>query len=793
MLRIALCLALTFACVSAFGDGMIFPEPVTPDQPFSVDYHRVTINIVDRVAKTAVDQLFTNSQPRDLEATYMFPLPEGAAINRFSMYVEGKELAGTVLGKDEARRIYESIVRKQRDPGLLEYVGEGMFRARVYPIPANGEKRVTLSYEQVLQEKGKMVKYVYPLSTERFSAKPIRDVTIVVKIKSSQAIKNIYSPSHDVSIHKQDDYTATVSMEESNVLPDKDFVLYYSVESEDVGISLLTYAEPGEDGYFILMAAPNVTIPEQKILPKDVLFVLDRTGSMQGEKIEQAKQAFEFCLRALNPKDRFNVLVFNEGVDLFRPEGLQDRTPEAVDQAVAFVRRLEATGGTDINSALTKALSMLARSDRVATIIFLTDGLPTVGETNVEKILANTKEANRSDVRLFCFGVGYDVNVHFLDKLAGENHGAPEYVRPEEDIEVAVSSLFAMVSKPILTDVKLSFSKVQVSELVPPGDLPDLFAGSQLTIFGRYRPSKTGMVEIAGFAGGEAKSFDDVFVFPERSTENDFVPRMWASAKIGYLLDEIRLHGSQKELIDEIVRLSKRYGIITEYTSYLVNEDELRRAVETHWGGGRYEDVLLRDPAFNRDDATTLGVYLTEERAKEANQYAYGAGATGQAQQSQLLKGQGAQTPGSMGAQRAASQVAGVSGKANLQVMFDAEGNVQRVQNIQQIGNKTFYYRANRWIDDELAPNQKALKIKKYSDAHFQLVDRDPQVGKLLAAGDDLIVVVNGQAIEIGEEGKENLTQEELDRIFGVGSASGSSFPYIPGFGSLFSMFVVLR
>jgi len=472
----------------ALADGIIIIEPPVPKDPayLTVKYHRVTVTIEDQVAITRVDQVFVNESRHRLEGTYVFPLPTDATINDFAMWVDGERLGGEMLSADEARRIYEDIVRRQRDPALLEYVGRNTFRARIYPIPPKSEKRVEIEYSQVLPVDNGLVSYRYPLDTERFSPRPIEDVSVHVEIRSRDAIKAVYSPSHDVAIDRRGDYRVAVGYEERDVRPDTDFQLYYTVAQEDVGLNLLSYRSPGEDeGFFLMLLAPQVEVDRDEIVSRDVLLVLDTSGSMRREKLEQAKRALAFILNRLHEGDRFNVVTFSTGVRAFS-RGLEDASHRK--DALAWVEELEAKGGTDINRAMLEALTQLddRRADRPAVVIFMTDGLATEGVTDTEQILRNIQENAPEHVRIFSFGVGDDVNTILLDVMAREHRGASAYVRPGQSIEEEVSAFYAKVSTPLLSDVEVDFGEVHVEDMYP-YPLPDLFAGTQVIMAGRYR------------------------------------------------------------------------------------------------------------------------------------------------------------------------------------------------------------------------------------------------------------------------------------------------------------------
>ncbi len=563
---------------TALADGFIIPRPPhRPPHPggpripnLSIKYHHVDITIDGQVARTNVDQVFINNHHREIEGTYIFPIPQGASISDFSMYIGGEEIKGKILGRDEARRIYQEIVRRRQDPALLEYFKDGMFKASVYPIPAHGETRIKLYYSEVLKLDGGMCRYRYTLSTEKFSRDPLESVRVAVEIESKRPLRSIYSPSHDVTIEREDDHHARVTYTEENSRPNTDFLLYYTVSEDDIGFDLLTFADDDGEGYFLAMISPQVEISESDVSGKDIVFILDTSGSMKGEKIAQARGALSFCLRSLGGRDRFNVIDFDDDVRTFTA-GMERASHGNVGEALAFVNGCDAEGGTNIDGALLTGLDQVGGSDGAAYIIFLTDGLPTVGETNIRNILANVKGANRSGTRVFVFGVGYDVNTRLLDRLAQDNRAASDYVRPSEDIEVTVSNFYKKISHPILTDIELTFRGIDVREVYP-RELPDIFKGSQLLVFGKYDGKGRVRVTLSGSSAGSTRKYGyTVRVSPDRT--NSYIPRLWAARRIGYLVDQLRLHGEDRELVNEVVSLSKKYGIITEYTSFLVDAD----------------------------------------------------------------------------------------------------------------------------------------------------------------------------------------------------------------------------
>jgi len=707
--EISVCFAIVVLLVTAtpvFADGIIIPEPPIcmdcpvppPPEPvwLTIKYHRVNVTIKDQVAVTHVDQVFVNESRWQIEGTYVFPLPADAAVSDFSMWVDGQKYEGELLDRDQARRIYEEIVRQRRDPALLEYVDRGAFRVSIFPIPPGAERRVELAYSQVLPMDGGLVRYTYPLNTERFSARPLEDVAVSVSLESPDPIKAIYSPSHKVDVERDGEYRARVGYEERDVLPDQDFELVYTVSPEDVGLGLLSYKDGAADGFFLMLLAPKVEVDPLTVIEKDVLLILDTSGSMEGEKLEQAQEALIYVLNHLNEGDRFNITDFSTGVRQFA------RNPQPTSQsreAAAWVRDLTANGGTDINRALLETLSGVD-SERPTIVVFLTDGQPTEGEVETERILANVIEATRSNVRLFAFGVGNDVNTILLDTLAQEQRGASAYVRPGERIDETISAFYAKVSLPLLADVNIEVDGVYVEELYP-YPLPDLFAGTQLVIVGRYREGGPAMVWLDGQVNGQAQRFAFEGFF-ETSGGDRFIPRLWATRKIGYLLNQIRLHGESQELVDEIVELSVRYGIVTPYTSYLVQEDA---------------DVLTRegraDLAFRELEnlaaapSATAGAQAVEEAVHKAA----------------IESAEFAEAPGE-----------------------------EAAEVVKIVGDKTFVNRKGVWTDTTFDPSSfTTSKIGFGGDAYFDLLAARPELGAYFALGDRVIVKVDGVVYEVAE------------------------------------------
>jgi len=719
--------ALCAMAAPAAADGIIVPDPICPPAPepqqpcvdcprppippcpppppigstqLSVKYHKVTVTIKDQVARTHVDQVFVNDSAFAMEGTYIFPLPLDATVSQFAMWADGQKMEGKVLSREEARSIYENIVRQRRDPALLEYVNRGAFQARIFPIQPKGERRIEIEYSQVLAADNGLIHYVYPLNTEKFSARPLDAVSVSVDIQSQDALKAIYSPSHKVSVERDGDHRARIGYEESRVKPDRDFELYYSVSQSEIGVNLLTYKPGGEDGFFLLLAAPQVEVDQNQVVSKDVIAVIDTSGSMDGDKIQQAKSALRYILDHLNSEDRFNVIRFSTGVEAYA-SGLRPATER--NQAQRFVDGLRAAGNTDINRALLEALAM-ADKERPTILIFLTDGQPTTGVVDGAQIVASVKQASRSNVRLFAFGMGDDVNAVLLDTLSQDNRGVTAFVRPNQRIDQEVSAFYAKVATPVLADLKLDWGGMSVSDVYP-DPLPDLFVGTQLVLVGRYHGGGPATIKLSGVVNGKPQTFTYSDLTFRSGGGADFIPRLWATRKIGYLLNQIRLRGESKETIAQIVTLAVRYGIATPYTSFLVDERAQTEA-------GRQQIIGAQATAMPKAAAGGAAPGLDG---------GVGAAPVQAAQDQQGL--------------RDASSIVAPSGQYAAQ--------------IRAVGTKTFVLRNGVWTDAEYDPSKMTTtKVGFGSDDYFKLIAARPEWGQFFALGERVIVVLDGKTYE---------------------------------------------
>jgi Ca-activated chloride channel family protein len=440
---------------------------------------------------------------------------------------------------------------------------------------------------------------VYPLNSERVTGETAGDLTVDCKIKSTQSLKAVYSPTHEIQVKRESDHEARVTFEGKDVRANRDFIIYYTISEKAFGLNALAHRRPGEDGYVMLMLAPKYEVSSSDVQPKDVVVVFDTSGSMQGAKIEQARKALQTILGALNERDRFNVIRFSSDVTNFRPSVVA-ANPENRAAARAFVDEFKAVGGTAIDDALQAGLASIPKAEeragRAPFLIFMTDGLPTIGVTEIDKILKNADTATPKDLRVFTFGVGADVNTLLLDHLATDHRGAADYISQNEDLEAKIGSFYNKISDPVLSNVQVAVTGAALAEVYPK-QVPDVFAGTQLLILGRYKGQGKVTVSLAGELNGKPQKYSYDLNLPERELSQDFIPKLWASRKIGFFLEQIRLTGENKELKDEVIRLSKEFGIVTPYTAYLVEEPGLAPPVtgrpELFFGAARDEDARL--------------------------------------------------------------------------------------------------------------------------------------------------------------------------------------------------------
>ena len=775
-------LLTTFLGVTAFpasllSQGWIVPRcdvrtrpcPATPAIIRTRSDVSVRLDPNGRVLHYEVDERFVNRGVGLGEADYLFPLPKGAAFQDLKLSIDGELVSGETMNATEARRIYEEIVRRQRDPALVEWMGHGLLRARTFPLNPGEEKRVVVRFDAVAEREGDALRVDYfrggaPRATpvpmprveplrgrEQGDASGGERASFVLTWRDDGSIGTPYSPTHALDVDDRGrERRAEVRGDARDVT-----ILFPLRRANAASISTLAYAPGNEDGFALVTLAPP-TARASDATPRDVTFVVDVSGSMSGRKIEQARSAGKQLLETLRPRDRFRIIDFSSDVRSFRDEPVF-ATRENLRDAARYLDALEASGSTNISGALAEALRRPARhpgrddgrdgrygregrdvrddsadryddGERLGIVLFVTDGEPTVGERNPEAIAAQAARS-RGDQRVFTFGLGSDVNVALLERLALEGRGTAQFVRPDESVERMVGVVASRLVDPVLTDVRVRVEGgVRLSKILPQQPI-DLFAGQDLVLLARYSGDGDAMVVFEGRRRGERVTWASRVRFPERERDNAFVARLWATQRVGYLSAEKRRGGGSSEIDDEIRSLGERFGIPTEFTSYLVQEPRAQLA--------------MRDAAVSGSGSGAAG--------------GVARGVAGG-----VAKGSVGSAPAAAPAARARNEAfdqakvaAEQRAATSLAALSEVTVTGANAATTRQVEGRTFELRDSVWTDVRYKAGMAELKVKPYSAAYFDLVNRLPELKAVFALGDRVVVVGRTGAIRLDDRAPE--------------------------------------
>ncbi len=730
-LAIALLLALPAIPTHLHGQGIIvprcgpipdcrLPQPCLRCPAFDAAVVRtaseVRIELSDRVLRYEVEETFVNRGGRLGEADYIFPLPTGAAFQDLKLSINGELVAGETMSADRARQIYEEIVRRQRDPALVEWMGSGMLRTRIFPIAPGEEKRVVVRFQIVARREGDALRVDYARGASPLPDRVQREgrTSFTLTYASGDGWGDPYSPTHALDVHDADGRRHVVARGDGREVT----VLLPLRHATSASVSVLTHADGSNEGFALVTLAPPAALP--RATPRDVTFVLDVSGSMSGKKMEQARAAGRQLLRTLAPRDRFRMIDFSTDVRSLR-DGFLAATSDNVRDAEKYLDDLEATGSTNISGALEEAMRPREEPGRMALVLFVTDGEPTVGERRAE-VIAQRAADLRGTRRVFTFGLGSDVNVPLLEQLALQGRGTAHFVRPQEDVERVVSLVAARLTNPVVTDVRLSVDGVRLSKVLPSGAI-DIFAGQDLVLLARYAGSGPAQLRVDGQTAAGPVSWSSRADFPERERGNPFIPRLWATQRIGWLSAEKRKSGGSSELDQEIRELGERYGIPTEFSSYLVQEP------------GVIADGRLPRPmgmgAMN--GAAPAALKARFEAAKVAT------------------------------AQRAAVTLA--SGDSTMADALRERRSDGSVGGIRRVGDRLFLLRDGVWTDSRKRDGLRTIGVRAYSAAYFQLLQLLPELGPALALGERVMVAGRSVAVVVGPDGMETLSAGDLGSI----------------------------
>lgn len=728
------------------------PPVAPPDsRPLELSGYRIEGKITDTVANLAFDINFHNPTNGRLEGVLLAPIPADTVLSGFQMTVGGKTMKAELLEAGQAATIYENIVRSMRDPGLLELVGDRLLRAKVFPIEPRSDIQVHIAWSQVLHKSGELYSLRLPLKSARMTGSTTGRPSVRLDLAAAKPIRTVYSPKPGVRIERISPTRVIVSYREEGAAADSDLPLFYSLEENPLAAGLLAYRPEGEDGTFLLSLAPKLQAEDKEVSPKDIVFVVDRSGSMEeGGKMNQAREALAYCIGRLGPRDRFGVVDFATDWSGFE-SSLVQATPANRARALRYVKALEAAGGTNIEAGLEQALAMLVpAAGRVPMVFFLTDGIPTVGQTSVDALLRRASERNSGlKARLFSFGVGDDVNTLLLDKLAEMNRGSRDYVAPGETIEAKLSTLYQKVAKPALTDVRVEWQGLDTAEVYP-RRVSDLFFGGELTLMGRYKGGGKGTLVVTGSAAGKPVRFEYPVELPAAEGRNDFLPRLWANLKVASELDAIRLSGrADPEVVESIVRLAKRFGIVTPYTSFLITEEGQNMAAANQ--------AAMREVRMLQADAAASGFSGGAAVARRAQRSSsFFAGAADGASLSAMAAPEAQMPPGTTsGPSAPRAKLAVVRGFEHMEkeARDELKAGGKAAVATRTAGGKTFYRRGEEWVDAdyELREGLKTVAVRYLSPEYFDLLRRKPALRPFLALGSRLVVVSGGTAYRITE------------------------------------------
>ena len=724
----------------AFADNIIVPQSAafrfSSGQPVEITAVDVGVVILEQAALTTMDISLRNPGGTMQEAEILLPVPAGAVVRSFDFEGAGAEPSARLLPAAEAKRTYESIVATVRDPALLEFAGFNLVRSSVFPVEAGGTQKVRLTYEHLLTASGGRVDYVLPRSESLSYQVPW---SIAVRAQARTPISTVYSPSHEIEIIQPVPHRVSVRLPDQAGSQPGPFRLSYLLEDDGVSASLFAYPDPASGGgYFLMLAGlpTSAAVAGESPVKREVTVVLDRSGSMAGEKIEQARAAALQVLGGLEAGETFNIIAYNDAVSAFAAAPVvKDATTAA--QARDFIAAIRASGGTNIHDALLEALQPQPTAGSLPMVLFLTDGLPTVGMTSESHIREAVEGGNPHHRRVFSFGVGYDVNAPLLDQIASQSRGSATYVLPGENVEVKVASVFDKLAGPVLADVELTVTdgagrpaNGRVLDTVP-GVLPDLFEGDQLVLLGRYVGTQPLHCTLSGSYLGTPRQFRFEFGLADATTRNAFVSRLWASRRIAVLGEEIRQRGAEPtrlasaalprvptdprvdELVSEIVRLSTEFGILTEYTAFLAEEGT---------DLGDRSDVMARahDNFNSRAIATRSGM-----------------GAVNQSFNNEAQMTQTAMNYDNK--------------------YIDQNMNRVAITTVQQVNDRAFFKRGDRWIDSRLAEDDRSTQpdhvVKFGSKEHLALVEKLVRAGRQgsVSLRGEIVLLVNGATILIEE------------------------------------------
>jgi len=657
---------------------------------FQINYSHIKAEINEEGAQLRVEELLEGEG----QAVGLLPLPKGA--KEISLLLDGAPLKGELLKGKAAEARLSTLAEGSQNARLLVFMGRDLFF--IPKVKLGARQELLLKIEMDLQEGEGLSHLELPMPAPSFARAPVQRLRLSAQLKGKLPVRAVFSPSHPIQLKRPQPNRVEISLLQERLIADTPLSLYFAIDKDALGLRLLSHRAPKEElGYFLLLGNPSGGAESAEA--KDLILVLDSSGSMRGEKWEQARSALEYVLMHLNPGDRFKLLTFGTEVKSASKKLLQSNKKNQ-EVALRFLEDVVPLGRTNLFEALSLGLAG-KESPRPRIMILLTDGSPTAGEMDPKKILKALPKLNRSKTRIFALGIGDDVNPRLLDRFAQDTGGSSLYVG-EEDLDIQVAALYDRLSNPTLSDLKLDWGGAEVQDLHP--KLPrSLFQGTDLMLFGRYKKGGDYKVKLSGKLKGQSKSHEVLGHFPSTAKpQNEFIAPLWASRRIGTLLRRIRLEGQDEALLTEIVDLSRRFGIITEYTRFMADE----------------------------------GISGEEAQRRAGN----------------LIQGANAQFAGKWAVQQSLNESSLSNRMFNSDdnnLYRDRKGQKKSASKTRIIGRRAYYKRKGRWIQAEDGKKRKKRRVKRFSAEYKKLIKKNADFSKAQTLDGDMTIDLEDERIEV--------------------------------------------
>lgn len=567
----------------AFSTGALFVRPLNSNQTYeliNIKTFDATATIQDQIATTHIDQVFFNNTNSVVEATFIFPLPETAIITELIYWFNGKKYVASLRERQAAQNAYNEKIRQRIDPALLQDIGDNIFKLNIAPINPKSDVRFEITYSELLPYEFGKTEYKFFLNTTSLSPIPLERVSLKVNATTSTSFVSFDSPSHgntaESNITEVSASNYTITYGDENFVPKKDYLLRFETSRSNISMNAITYVPTvadsmGADKFFAFWVTPPDNTHNIS-LPRNICFSADISSSMEGKQLENLKKSMHTFLDGLNSEDRFNIIPFSTNVTKFKGDLVQ-ADAENIAAARKFIDKLSAAGLTNIDDALGTSLKMNYDSTSAKILVLITDGFSSWGEMDENTIIGNAKTNNTHNVRIFPFGVGDSVNKKFMVNLSQQNGGYATFVKQTDSIGIIINDYFKKVSRPVLTDLMIDYGGLSSYDVYEQ-QIQDLFWGSQVLQFGRYKNGGIYPVKLAGKILKNNFTLEQNITFGEEAGGNKAVARLWAKKKIDFLLNEIVKYGENKELVNAIIDLSIRYGVLSPYTALYSDPDE---------------------------------------------------------------------------------------------------------------------------------------------------------------------------------------------------------------------------